>query len=157
VGVVKDPAGAKELYVLACARGQAAACYGAAEYAKACGLGHAAACNDFGVAVQPTDMAKALVLYAKACSGGHADGCSNQANLLAKTDKVRALQLLQKACAGNSAVGCANLCVAYRRGVGIKKKNHYLAVVSVRKACLLGDLSACEQYERWGFAPPGKR
>lgn len=145
-------------------------------YRKACDGGNATACLDLGEAYQfgysvPTDNAQAVSFFEKACDGGHPSGCLSAGNMYelgaespVPQDYARANVLYTKACDGQKigtdgqfyanpdfdiAQGCEMLGIVYQYGHGVPVDMTQAAAL-YRKACNLGDTSACDNLKKLG-------
>jgi TPR repeat protein len=127
--------------VVACDSKVAAACFEAGDI------------YDDGVEVDEDDV-KARSFYEKACELRDADGCVEAASMYAgdptgesEPDMARAIRLYLQGCEGGSPAGCADLAELYRDGSEVPK-DKAKAITFFRKACGLGDASACNEAAR---------
>jgi len=122
-------------------------------YAKECTGGDAKACVDLGEAyeegkVVKKDYAKALAFYSSACEKKSAKGCAYLAYLYdesmgVKEDNKKVLEYYKKGCDGDYAWSCNKLGDIYYYGYNSVKINYSTSFPLFKKACDLGNSSAC--------------
>lgn len=174
----RDPTRAASAYARGCHLGDSRACnnlgdalaYGdgterdvvqsAALFEKACHLGEALGCANLGYMVEygrgiARDRARARVLYRDACATGDVYGCLHQAMLAAEDagaprDPARALVRWNSACEARDARACAFVGVIYEDGPDGVTRNEGLSLQAMKRACELGNRSACEWVKAHG-------
>lgn len=133
-------------------------------YEKSCESGDAESCFDLARMYDKGDDVekdedRASAFYDKACEGGYFAGCNNLAVMYERgegvtADSVKAAALYSKACDAGDYLACKNLGSLFERGDGISKDLKKAATLfekscehddlkSCRKACELGEASAC--------------
>jgi len=117
-------------------------------YEKACEGGLPIGCRNLadlyraGVGMK-RDSDKALGLYDVACDAGERRSCHSSAELHhARGEKLLAAQRVQRGCELEHAVSCRALAGMLDRGEGLAKDAAF-AELLYRKACRLGDATAC--------------
>lgn len=130
-GVVPaDPAGAAELFLEACVRGEAAACADRAE-----------------IALEARETSRAAGLFERACTARHVPGCVRLGELYSRgagvsRDEARAVELFERACTEGDAGGCAWLAWALDGGHGVAPDPAH-AFALAQRACDAGEARAC--------------
>lgn len=118
-------------------------------YRKACEAGDAAGCHRLGLALQHTDLAKAVRQLQIGCSRGHAGACTDLAFWTLKGRGVDpheglAMVFLRKACGAKGARACSKLAELYS-DPDKARHNPDTAYGFLRQACDAGDEVACTQ------------
>ncbi len=173
-GLPKDQPRAFALFKSACEGGVADACFvvgmdlqdgvgtskskpDAVRYAqRACDGGSGEGCRMLGLLYDdgtgvPKDRKKERELLAKSCDLGSATGCFAYGGLLlrdgAKADQTTAAGAFAKACDDDNAQGCYGLATCERQGWGLPR-NPMGADTHLKKACDLGNATACKEFRR---------
>jgi uncharacterized protein len=97
----------------------------------------------------PKDRKKAAALASSACDLGSARGCSLHGRMLGldPANAKRAYEAFQKGCDGDDAEGCYWLATCERHGWGTER-SPMAADRSMKKACDLGNATACKEFRR---------
>lgn len=112
---------------------------------RSCTRGEAPGCA--ALAAEATDAAKGRALWTKACDGGSATGCAGLADALDDPARKAALMkrartLAEEGCVANRASDCF-LAARSRMGDDSSESDRRHAAIYMRKACALGELTAC--------------
>lgn len=147
-GIAMDPAKAAGLYAIACDARSAQACHNLAQlYGEGQGV--------------PKDNAKSIVMLQSACAMGFADSCLQLGGKHYKgeglpKDLSKALGYFDVGCVRNSGKSCLALAAMLNAGEG-QAMDVALAAKAYRKACELGEQSACASHATAAATAPAAK